>query len=211
LDWRTKGAVTGVKNQGACQADWAFSATGAIESAHDISTATLISLSEQQLIDCAGVPAACRNGGSPIAGLKYVIEPGGIELESAYPYTASVGACKATSPSYVANISGVVRSTPGDETALNSLLLEGPVSVVLNGNWFSTYTSGIVDPCHGTEPPVYASALIVGYDHGPTGTPYWIVKNSLGTSWGMAGYFWIAAGQDQCGIADYAVQPTGAH
>ena len=100
LDWRTKGAVTPVKNQGACQADWAFSATGSIEGAWKTSTGKLISLSEQQLIDCAGVPAACSNGGSPMAGLSYVITTGGVELEAPYPYTARVGSCKASRSSF---------------------------------------------------------------------------------------------------------------
>jgi cathepsin L len=206
LDWQTQGAVTPVKNQGACQADWAFSATGSIEGALKLKVGSLFSLSEQQLIDCAGVPAACSNGGSPVSGLDYAIA-NGVTTEAAYPFTARTGTCNVNGGAD--HISGFVLSTPGDETALKTLLTEGPVSVVLNGNWYSNYTSGIADPCHGTEPPIYASALIVGYGYAPTtGAPYWIVKNSLGTSWGESGYFRLAAGQDQCGIADYAVLPT---
>ena len=207
VDWRRKGAVTAVEDQGGCQADWAFSAIGSIEANYQIKNKRLLSLSEQQLIDCAGAPAACDNGGSAKAGIAYAIQYG-LETEEKYPYTAKAGTCHISSSDIGAYAGSFVQSAPGDEVGLQALVDEGPVSVVLNGNWFSDYTGGIADPCHGTEPPMYVSAVIVGYGHGPTGTPYWIVKNSLGRSWGESGYFRIAAGQDQCGIADYAVLPT---
>jgi len=207
VDWRdsTTPVVTPVKDQGECRASWAFSATGAVEGAWALAGNKLVSLSEQELTDCAGVQGTCVKPGSPTAGFNYAIQEHGIEAEVEYPYVAQVRSCKASASKGVAHIGSWSRVTPGSEAALEAAVAASPVSVMLNGNWLLTYKreSGVVDPCHGIELPDYYSALIVGYTQG-----YWIVKTSLGTSWGMEGYFELARGHNACGIANYAVIPS---
>lgn len=207
VDWRTKGVVTGVKTQGQCQSDYAFSATGAIETAWGISKGQLISVSEQQLIDCDSANNGC-SGGSAVRGLEYVIAHSGIATEQAYPYTALDGTCKSSMAAVT--ITSLSRPTPGNESALEDFLAgKGPVSAVLriDSSAWDSYTGGIFDPVAGTPiPPRYVAVLIVGYDV-LGGTPYWLVKGSYGTSWGMAGYAFIRRGQNALGIANFVVCP----
>jgi|SRR5580658_9694849 hypothetical protein len=209
IDWRTKGAVTPVKNQGQCMADWAFSTTGTVEGSVDIALGTLHSFSEQQLVDCA---KATRNrgcdGGSPAGGLDYLLTGGGAESEAAYPYTARDGSCKFNPGQVQSKISGIKRVLPGNESALRGAVAShGPVSAVIReGAWLVDYTVGIAkppEPC-GDD---YAAVLVVGFDSAAS-TPYWIVKNSWGASWGEAGYFRLAMNGASCGIADFAVFAT---
>jgi hypothetical protein len=103
FDWRFKGAVTRVKNQGQCGSCWTFSTTGALEGAHFLKTGKLVELSEQQLVDCdvgcdPDVPQACDsgcNGGLPSNAMEYIIEHGGIDTEKSYPYVGEKRECKA--------------------------------------------------------------------------------------------------------------------
>merc|ERR1712124_207793 len=86
VDWRSKGAVTGVKNQKQCGSCWSFSSTGAMEGAHKIRTGELLSLSEQQFVDCDRHDGGC-NGGLQQRAFRYA-ESNRIMLESDYKYTA---------------------------------------------------------------------------------------------------------------------------
>ena len=201
VDWRSKGMVTPVKNEGACDASWAFAVTGLVEGDHQIRTGQLFSLSEQELLDCTGSGSGC-SGGSPVAALRTVIAKGGLAATASYPYTAREGTCEALIP--VATIPGAGRVPPGDEVSLQNYVSRGPVLALVNASAaFNAYQSGIFSgPCSVHNPT--QAVLIVGYATTNTGD-YWIVKNSLGTSWGSKGYIFIARHQNLCGSANFAI------
>jgi hypothetical protein len=201
-DWRAHGAVTPVKNEGGCDASWAFAATALVEGDHFIRTGMLFSLSEQELLDCTGSGSGC-SGGSPIAALRTLIAKGGLATAAAYPYTARVGKCEA-SPA-VATIPGAGRVPPGDEVSLQNYVSRGPVLALIDeSSAFDTYHGGIfTGPCSNTNNPTRA-VLIVGYATNG-GVDYWIVKNSQGTSWGASGYIYMVRHQNICGIANFAL------
>jgi len=209
VDWRGK-AVTPIKDQGQCGSCWAFSTTGSTEGAFAIATGQLVSLSEQQLVDCSGAEGnqGC-NGGLMDQAFQYIIDNGGITTEKAYPYTAEDGTCNTDVTPAVA-ITGFSDVTSGDEDALAAAVALGPVSVAIEADQacFQFYSGGVLsDPSCGTQ--LDHGVLAVGYDT-TASQPYWIVKNSWGTSWGMSGYVLIAKGSDECGIASEPSYPTGA-
>jgi cathepsin L len=210
LDWRTKGAVTGIKNQGQCGSCWSFSTTGSTEGCHFISTGKLVSLSEQNLVDCSTSQGnqGC-DGGLMTQAMQYIISNGGIDTESSYPYTAEDGTCSYSAANSGATLTGFVNVNAGDENDLQAKVNTGPTSVAIDASQssFQFYSSGVYSDPNCSTSQLDHGVLAIGWGVS-SGTAYWIVKNSWGTDWGQAGYIWMARNSgNMCGIATMATLP----
>ena len=215
FDWRAKGAVTPVKNQGQCGSCWSFSTTGNIEGQWFLSGHTLVGLSEQNLVDCdhecmmyenqQSCDAGCDGGLMPNA-FTYVIKNGGIDTESSYPYQAVDGTCSFNKANIGAKISNYTMISRNETTMAEYLYAHGPVSIAADAEEWQFYIGGVFDlPCGKT---LDHGILIVGYgietDILGFHIPFWWVKNSWGASWGLSGYLKIKRGDCKCGLCEFA-------
>ncbi|KAI9113861.1 hypothetical protein K1719_015112 [Acacia pycnantha] len=213
-DWRKEGIVSPVKDQGHCGSCWTFSTTGAMEAAYAQAFGKNISLSEQQLVDCAGAfnNFGCH-GGLPSQAFEYIKYNGGLETEKAYPYTGKNEVCKFSAENVAIRVLDSVNITLGAEDELkHAVAFVRPVSVafeVVSG--FRFYKKGVYtsDTCGSSPMDVNHAVLAVGYGE-EDGVPYWIIKNSWGDSWGDHGYFKMELGKNLCGIATCASYPIVA-
>jgi len=212
VDWRTKGAVTPIKDQGQCGSCWAFSAVGSTEAAHFFSTQKLVSLSEQNLVDCSGSQGnqGC-SGGLMTQAFSYIETNNGIDTETSYPYKAVDGTCVFNATNVGATLTGYSNIPAGSEAKLVDAIVTAPISVAIDASHssFQLYVSGVYyeEACSATQ--LDHGVLAVGY--GGTGAKgeFYIVKNSWGTSWGNAGYIQMSRNRDNnCGIATMASKPT---
>jgi cathepsin L len=212
VNWVTKGAVTPIKNQGQCGSCWSFSTTGSTEGVHFLSTGKLVSLSEQNLVDCSVAEGndGC-NGGLMDDAFRYIIKNHGIDTEASYPYTATgPNPCKFKAADVGATIASFKDVVSGSETDLQTAVDKNPTSVAIDASHtsFQLYSSGVYyEPaCSSTQ--LDHGVLAVGY--GTEGSSnYWNVKNSWGTDWGMKGYIYMSKDRNNnCGIATVASYPV---
>ncbi|OMO65327.1 hypothetical protein COLO4_31318 [Corchorus olitorius] len=204
IDWRQKGAVTPIKSQGAC----------AVEGLMKIKTGQLLSLSEQQLVDCVypDENQGCLGGWMDDA-FKYIVKNKGLAMETKYPYRKKEGTCKTRKAAMRdVEIKGYEDVPHNSEKALLKAVSQQPVSVTIDstGVAFQFYSEGVfTGPCHTK----FSHAVtIVGYGKSKDGTKFWLAKNSWGKKWGENGYMRIKrdvhSKKGLCGIAQKASYPV---
>jgi C1A family cysteine protease len=207
VDWRTKGAVTEVKDQGVCGSCWTFGSAAALEGAYAIKYRQLVEFSEQQFLDCAYVynNFGC-DGGNAYAAYAWLMTSNGLSTEKGYPYRMQDSFCKPVKKGV--NIASYVNVTSGDELALqNAVATVGPVTVAINTMdplWYFHTGDGVYDSdnCPGGIDDLDHQVTVVGYGTTDAGIDYWIVKNSYGPFWGDRGYIKMRRNHNNlCGIA----------
>jgi len=212
-DWSTKGAVTPVKTEDQCGATWAMAAIDVLESVCKIAGYPLIPLSTQQVVDCdtSGYDQGC-NGGFPNGAYTYILDAGGIESESSYPYKGADDNCTVDPKKFVAcMLTHTKNVTVGknEQQLMEFVYSQSPVVICLDAaqNGFLYYTGGVISQqeCPGTS--LDHCVELVGWDV-VDGVSAWKIKNQWGPDWGLDGFAYLQMGTNTCGMdSPYTVAP----
>jgi C1A family cysteine protease len=221
-DWRSKGVVSNIRDQGQCGSCWAFSGTSTLESATAIKTGVLNDLSEQQGVDCSTIKEGWKdmgcNGGWYYDLWSYITANGGLTSESCYPYTSGVttktGTCQKTcKPVSGTKVLSQVKVTPYSDSNMLNALYVNPVSVAIEADTkvFQLYKSGIFSDT-GCGTTLDHAVVLVGWGS-ELDSDYYILRNSWGTSWGESGYMKLARGSEygksgMCGVLSMPYYPV---
>jgi cathepsin F len=211
FDWRSKGGITAVKDQGQCGSCWAFSCTESIESVWKIKggKSNQVPLAPQQIVDCDRTDGGCNGGDLPTC-YRYVIGAGGLEPESDYPYRAQNGNCaasKAKEQDPIKNFNYVIPQGSTNEGQMaDYVAANSPVSIIVDASSWSSYNGGVLKASQCGHSLDHA-VQIVGYD-GTNNNGYWIVRNSWGADWGENGFIRLQFGENTCGLCSEVTVPT---
>ena len=224
-DWRTSSGIVGpVQNQGLCGSCWAFSSSEAIRSCNAVThgQTTLDQLSAEQLLDCSqaeGNIYGCAQG-YLWDGYVYVLNNGGINTNTNYPYTAGAtgmnSSCIASlTTNHVATMLQHYYFYQGSGGYMTTQLNVQPITANVAGGsrYFQGYVSGIMTNTTACGTTVDHSVSIVGYGTS-SGTPYWIIRNQWATTWGESGDARILRDTTNsgligmCAIMSFATYPT---
>nr|CAD7404506.1 unnamed protein product [Timema poppensis] len=217
LDWREKGFVNPIEDQGSCGSCWAFSAAGAVEGQYYKKYGKSVILSKQEIVDCSWGEEydnyGCWGGWQDRA-FEFLIDNGGVDLDYVYPYTATNGSCKLIDRAFVPlSLTGYVDVESGNEDLVQEAVATvGPISIALDASQrsFHLYNGGVYfEPnCTSGIDDLDHAILLIGYGTDLKGNDYWLVKNSWGTNWGEEGFMRIARNRDNnCGLATSASYP----
>jgi C1A family cysteine protease len=182
-----------------------------VEGIVKIKNGNLISLSEQQLIDCDEKSHGCNSGYIQTA-FESIIQSQGIVREDDYPYQGNVQTCQLQGQIPVAaQITSFADVTANDEQQLLQVVAQQPVSAsIAVAPEFHQYSEGVYSGTCGTR--LNHAITIIGYGISEEGMKYWLIKNSWGESWGENGYMKMLRESSEfgghCGIAMQAVYPT---
>uniref|UniRef100_A0A6C0C612 Peptidase C1A papain C-terminal domain-containing protein n=1 Tax=viral metagenome TaxID=1070528 RepID=A0A6C0C612_9ZZZZ len=212
VDWRDENAVTPIKNQEQCGSCWAFSAVGSMEGQYAIKTGRLVSLSESQIIDCDinGSDSGC-NGGFMNGAFRYVIDQGGIDTDSSYPYKPREGKCMFNKSNSTVSFSTYSKVNGGEINLKMAVATIGPIAVGIDASspQFKFYKTGVYYDASCSSTMLDHGVLVVGYGTTVNGSDYWIVKNSWGVNWGDKGYVYMSRNRNNnCGIASSPSYPV---
>ncbi|KAL1785240.1 cathepsin L1-like [Sigmodon hispidus] len=214
VDWKDRGYVTSVKDQGSCGACWAFSAVGSLVGQMFRKTGKLVPLSEQNLVDCSWSQGnnGC-NGGLMELAFRYVKDNGGLDTSESYPYEA-LDSIMQDLPGYwelrEVNVMGFVKVPSSEYALMKAVATVGPISVGIDSKHYSFqfYKDGLYYEADCSSSNLDHAVLVVGYGEESDGRKYWLVKNSWGERWGMNGYIKMARDRNNnCGIASDASYP----
>jgi len=204
IDWVAKGMTTPIKNQEQCGSCWAFSTTETVESANLLAGHTMTIGAPQMIVDCDSSDQGC-NGGDPREALGWVVNQGGMDLESCYPYKAEDESCMSSSCTPSPNLKiSAVNPVSEDESSIYTALQSSPLSICCDAQPWQYYNGGVLTSSQCGLSIDHAIQL-TGYS--PSSGGYWIVRNSWGADWGESGFIYLQYGQNTCGITS---EVTGA-
>jgi len=222
VDWREKGVVTAVKDQGMCGSCWTFAATSAIESHYAIATGEVEDLSEQQILDCTPNPKHCGGtggcqGGTAQLAFDQIRRQGGLSTEWTYPYRSYFGddfdncGFNASRTKPVATVKDYVNLPSNDYLSLmEALAFKGPVVVSVDATNFRDYEEGVFDGCNMEDPVINHAVVAVGYGTDDEHGDYFIVRNSWGPKYGLRGYIHVKRdGEATCGVDKEPLDGSG--